>query len=275
MRTVQLELLRPEEILREQAKRSLVYLPIGPVEWHSYHMPMGTDGLIAQETARRIAALTGGVVSPTLFIGTERNDSRQMLANLNVPHTEDSYIWGMDFPKNTLPSLYYREEVFAAVVREQLRLLVRMGFQMIVVVNGHGAQGQVDTLRRLCDEVSHEQGVYCLYSDFDGPRSTALVQTAGLRPGHADRLETSLMLRVTDSVALDALPARSMALHSADFGIASGDQFGGVAPKDGVVTDDPRDATAELGEAMLNAIAQDAAELILSRYRAHAGEPRA
>ncbi|HNW86397.1 MAG TPA: creatininase family protein [Candidatus Limiplasma sp.] len=273
MRTVQLELLRPDEIVSEQARISLAYLPVGPVEWHSYHMPMGTDGLVAQEAARRMARLTGGVVAPTLFIGTERHNSDRMLTNLNVPHPEGSYIWGIDFPANTLPSLYYREEVFAAVVREQLRLLAKMGFRMVVVVNGHGALGQVETLKRVCDEVSHEHGVHCLYPDYEGSRATVAAQVAGLNPGHADRLETSLMMRLTDSVALDRLPERSVPLHTADFGIASGTQFAGTAPKDGVVPDDPRDATAELGETMLAADTQDAAEYILAYYREHVGQP--
>ena len=58
-------------------------------------MPMGTDALIAQASARELAQRTGGVVAPTLFIGTEQNDNPQMLTNLNVPHDENSYILGM------------------------------------------------------------------------------------------------------------------------------------------------------------------------------------
>lgn len=274
MRTVQMEYLRPGEIVAERERVSLVYLPIGPVEWHSYHMPMGTDGLIAQASARRMAEITGGVVAPTLFVGTERNDERTMLTQLQVPHTADSDVRGMDFPANTVPSLYFREEVFGVVVREELRLLARMGYRMIVVVNGHGAQGQVSTLKRLCDEVSHEHGVYCLYPDFACPRVEELIQKSGLLPGHADRLETALMMRLSDAVDLRELPEREAPLRTADFGIASSTQFMG-ADQSGIVPDDPRDATAELGEAMLNADSADSAERILSLYRKHIGIPAA
>mgnify|MGYP001161925720 CR=1 FL=1 len=269
MRTVQMELLRPGELLEEQKRISLCYLPVGPVEWHSYHMPMGTDALIAQASARELAQRTGGVVAPTLFIGTEQNDNPQMLTNLNVPHDENSYILGMDFPKNILPSLYFREEVFAVVVREELRLLAKMGYQMIVVVNGHGAQGQVSTLRRLCDEATHELGIYCLYPEFESPRVEKIIREARMSPGHADRMETALMMALTDSVALENLPERNQPLHSADYGIASGCQFAGEAPKDGVVADDPRDANAALGRAVLDADATDSAERILALYRQH------
>ena len=50
MRTVQLELLRPGEILAERERCSIVYLPVGPLEWHGPAMPYGTDALLAQET---------------------------------------------------------------------------------------------------------------------------------------------------------------------------------------------------------------------------------
>ncbi len=266
MRTVQMELLRPEELLAEQARVSLVYLPVGPVEWHSYHMPMGTDGLIAQAVARRAAAATGGVVAPTLFLGTERNDSRQMLKSLRVPAAEDDYILGMDFAPGRIPSLYAREEVFAVCVREQLRMLARMGYRLIVVSNGHGATGQVDTLRRVCDEVTHEHGVRCVFPEFQGARMTALVVAEKLNPGHADRLETAMMMHLTDSVALDRLPPSGQPLYTAVLGIASGSQFGGRGPKDGHVPDDPRLATAQLGEALLAACADDLAEYVTELY---------
>ncbi len=267
MRTVQLELLRPEEILAEQQRIPLVYLPVGPVEWHSFHMPMGTDGLVAQATARGAAAITGGVVAPTLFIGTERNDSRQMLANLHVPAAQDAYILGMDFAPGRVPSLYLREEVFAAIVREQLRLLARMGYRLIVVVNGHGAAGQLDTLRRVCNEITHEHGVHCAFPEFEGARLGALLAQEALDPGHADRLETALMMHLTDSVALDRLPPAGQPLTTAALGIASGSQFGGTGPQDGHVPDDPRTATAALGERLLAALVQDMAEHVAGLSR--------
>jgi creatinine amidohydrolase len=262
-----MELLRPGELTEERARVSLVYAPVGPVEWHSYHMPVGTDALIAQETARRAAQITGGVVAPTLFVGTETLADPAILENLNVPDDGSGRITGMDFPANTVPSLYYREEVFAAVAREELRLLARMGYRMIVVVNGHGAKGQVRTLRRLCGEVSRDHGVCCVYPDDHGKRMGRLIRKESMDPGHADRLETALMMAVTDSVDLARLPARPAPLHSADFGIASGSQFGGRPPRDGVVRDDPRGATAELGNALLTACADDLAEYVTKLYR--------
>jgi creatinine amidohydrolase len=54
MRTVRFELLRPDEILAERGRCPVVYQPIGPLEWHGPHLPMGTDPLHAEAVARRL-----------------------------------------------------------------------------------------------------------------------------------------------------------------------------------------------------------------------------
>ena len=268
MRTVQMELLRPGELTAERERVSIVYLPVSPVEWHSYHMPMGSDALIAQHLARMAAQVTGGVAAPTLFIGTETVDKPEMLETLNVPHDGHTVITGMDFPANTVPSLYFREEVFAAAVREQMRLLANMGYRLIVVVNGHGAYGQTSTLRRLCAEENGAQRARFVLPGLWGRRTEAIVRRENMDPGHAERMETALMMAATHSVDLSLLPERGTPLHSADFGMASGSQFTGATPKDGVVTDDPRDATPELGEALFDAMAGDLAQAVQEAYRA-------
>ena len=72
IRDRRIEWLRPAEIIAEMTQRPLVYLPVGPLEWHGPHLPIGTDPLDAQAVARRVAARTGGLVMPTFFCGTER-----------------------------------------------------------------------------------------------------------------------------------------------------------------------------------------------------------
>lgn len=108
MRSVYIEHLRPQEILDAQAQRSLVYLPLGPLEWHGPAMPFGTDPMAAAETARRAVLRTGGVVMPTLYCGTERERSPQLLEAMGFEDTSQ-YIVGQDFPRkshlNTLQPL--------------------------------------------------------------------------------------------------------------------------------------------------------------------------
>jgi len=128
----------------------------------------------------------------------------------------------MDFPKNSVASAYFREEVFAAVVRDVLNILfLRMRFRRVLIVNGHGADNQRSTLDRMCREfnVGHEpRRVRWVYPGF--PHS--LVAGA---IGHAASEETS-MLEATwpGCVDLSKLP-KTGKLANVDFAIVDGDTF--------------------------------------------------
>ena len=243
MRTVQLEYLRPGEILAEKERFSVVYLPIGPLEWHGPAMPYGTDPLMAQEIARAAARITGGVVMPTLFVGTERERPAYILEAKGFEDPENLYVWGMDVPKNPMKSFYAREDMFAIIVREHLRLLVQQGYKLIVIVNGHGAWGQKGTLERLAVEFSNETPSKVVVSM---PDVLEEGETADF--GHGTLLETAILRGLYDEhVDLDALPPRDVPLKYTDYGIADDMVFEGKRTPGDCVQFDPRDATVEMG----------------------------
>ena len=242
MRTVQLEYLRPGEILAEKERFSVVYLPIGPLEWHGPAMPYGTDPLMAQEIARAAARITGGVVMPTLFVGTERERPAYILEAKGFEDTQQ-YIIGMDVPKNPMKSFYAREDMFALIVRENLRLLVQQGYKLIVIVNGHGAWGQKSSLERLAIEFSNETPSKVIVSMPD-----ILKEGEDADFGHGTLLETAIIRGLYDEhVDLSALPPREVPLRYTDYGIADDIVFSGKHTPGDCVQFDPRDATAELG----------------------------
>ncbi len=86
MREVRFELMRPDEILEEKKRLPLVFLPVGPLEWHGPHLPLGTDPLIAYEIAIRLAREIGGVVLPPFYLG-DREGTR-------CEHSEKSWFSG-------------------------------------------------------------------------------------------------------------------------------------------------------------------------------------
>ena len=132
MRTVHFESLRPGEIVAERDRCPVVYLPLGPLEWHSLHLPVGTDPLNAAHVAQQLAGRIGGVVLPTFYWGTERERSAR--ENRNLGFEEDDYIVGMDFPNHLIKSLYCREESLALLIREAFNGLIpitELGFVAI------------------------------------------------------------------------------------------------------------------------------------------------
>ena len=252
MRTVQFELLRPTEIVAERERCPLVYVPVGPLEWHSLHLPMGTDGLNATYTARRLAERTGGVVMPTFFWGTERERPPDMARDLGF--AAGDYIVGMDFPNNILKSLYCREEFLALLMRELLGQLVELKYKLIVIVNGHGATNQIETLRRLSIEFSACSPARVLLALAWLPTDDVLV----IGPGHADAVETSIMMALhPECVDLSQLPPPTQPLRNQDWAIVDDLTFRGQPTPDHTVRPeaDPRlNASAEHGQRILNRI---------------------
>lgn len=260
MRTLNFELLRPDEIIEEKKRFPVVYFPIGPLEWHSRHMPMGTDPLHAEAVAKGAAAKTGGVVLPTFYWGTEMERSEQMLKNIGFKG--DEWIVGMDFPSGSMPSLYVPEDAFSIAVRAYLKLLVTQGYKLIVIVNGHGGENHMRVLENLAREftATTESTVLCtLITSFGNDESIDDV-------GHATKEETSIMTYLhPSSVDLSVLPPKGKPLYNTDWAIVDGATFGGNPSKDYTVRErvDPRDASAQQGKESIEAFVRKVADIVL------------
>lgn len=258
-RTVRFELLRPGEIVAERERCPVVYLPVGPLEWHAPHLPFGTDALNAEATARQVAERVGGVVLPTLFCGTERERSPKMCQDLGFP--ADSYIVGMDFPANAIPSLYYREEFFAMLVRETLDRVIRLGYKIVVVVNGHGAANQIETLQRLCKEFTAASPARVLFT-VAFPLNARFAHSIG----HADSGETSLMMALhPQSIDLGQLPPLDQPLRNVDHAIVDSETFDGYPMPAFTVREDAdprRNASAARGRELIEETVQEISEIV-------------
>jgi creatinine amidohydrolase len=184
------------------------------------HLPYGTDALNATGVARELAHRIGGVVLPTFFWGTERERPPELTRALGFDASD--YVVGMDFPAHPLKSLYCREEYLALLVRELLDRLLALHYRLIVIVNGHGASNQIETLRRLSAEFTATSPARVLLAmawllDDD---------TFSIGPGHADAIETSLMLAMhADLVDVTQLPPTDQPLRNQDWGVVDAETF--------------------------------------------------
>jgi len=228
---------RPDEVLAARDNPGVLWLPVGPLEWHGPHLPFGVDALNAEATAIGCASAMGGLVLPTLYCGTERERPSQMLADLGLD--PQAYIEGMDFPNHSLKSGYFPEEEFALQVRGWIERAIAWQFPTLVIVNGHGALNHNATLERLVQAHRSDS------SKINVLAFLALVagSEGSLNIGHASADETSLMmLDYPTDVALDLLPPREQPLKSADFGIVDDLTFRGQPLPDHTLRpeDDPR-----------------------------------
>lgn len=262
MRSRQIQYLRPQEVLDEMSRFPVAYWPLGLIEWHGPHLPLGVDAFNAEAIALRVAEAGGGLVMPTTYFGTERERPPEVLDWLGFEAGQ--WVVGMDFPANSLPSMYAYEDLFAIVVRENLRLMAEMGFKLIVAISGHAATNQIETLERVAAEFNAAGGVRVLVvlpfvANADGI----------LEVGHASRIETSVMLALDpETVQLDALPPLPEPLKNTDWAIVDYPTFLGQPAEERTVSeaDDPRRATAEAGQEMMARAAEQILEKVKGAY---------
>jgi creatinine amidohydrolase len=260
---VEYERMSPEEVLAARSRAAVAFIPVAPLEWHGPHLPLGTDGFLAHHVGVRAARETGGVVLPTMFVGTDslrpRGREPEGLDALGLD--EDERVVGMDLPGFAVKSLYYHETVLGAVIRETVRLLKREPWALIVLLNGHGAPNQKRMLQRIAAEEDSPPTSEVLYA-------SAWASDEALDAGHADRFEVSIMMALErDLVHIDRLPLRDAPLVYRDFGVVNGAAFDGRPNEGFAVPDhaDPRLSSPEEGRPLVDAAVRQVVDLVTNR----------
>jgi creatinine amidohydrolase len=175
---LRLELLTPNDIEGALKSRSLVYVPLGTIEWHSHHLPVGFDGLCAHELCLRAAEQTGGLVMPTLYFGTGGGHSA--------------------FPWTVMPPA----ELIRALLETSLTRLRDFGVKQVVLYSGHFPEEQVALIESLARAFSS--------TDFrvDALAPSLAKDNLPIPGDHAARFETALMLGLApEHVFLNRLPS--------------------------------------------------------------------
>ena len=125
-------------------RSDMVIIPVGALEQHGTHLPMGTDYLNGEERAKLIAQRTDVLVAPILLPG------------LSAYH--------MEFAGTvTLPSTLIQE-----VYVEAAKSLIRHGFKRFLILNAHGGNDATTTF--IVDRINQETaGIAVKLNDVVGP----------------------------------------------------------------------------------------------------------
>jgi creatinine amidohydrolase len=177
MKTIKLLELHPRDLLKRVAKKPLVIIPIGTVEWHAAHMPLGTDNLLAQAICDDLSARTGCIVAPLLPCGICRD-----------LQTERGF-------NGTLDTI--REQTLSSLITDMLQGYAKMGFTKAAVFSGHFEQEHFSAISAGISGVSSIEGFFLTVFDFlqDVVRELNDVTKSWPYAGdHAAEFETSLML---------------------------------------------------------------------------------
>ena len=167
--------LSGSEIARVAADEGpLVILPIGAVEQHGPHLPVGVDTMIAEAAATGLKARLGDSVriQPTLAYGKSNEHA--------------------DFPGTVGMSARSLRQI----LKSQISNLYELGFRQFAVLNTHGGNSSVLTyvLREIQTEMKVRAGMLRL------PLSAEMDEQESTWGFHAGEWETSVMLAIKPDV---------------------------------------------------------------------------
>lgn len=166
------------EFRKALAERPVAWIPVGLLEWHGDHLPLGTDVLRADHICRLLATELGGIVLPPLY--------NSMIGYSSFEGT-----------------LVFKHDTAVAVALQLLAELEKVGFKAAVMLSAHGGQWQNAYLEAVVDGFQGSMAFHAL-------RPSA----ASGRGDHAGTSETSEMLAVDpDLVDLSRFPYPNQPIH--------------------------------------------------------------
>ncbi len=166
------ELTAPEFIQAVTKSEATCIIPLGILEKHGPHLPLGTDLIDCREVARRAADQEYTIIFPAYFVG-------QIFEAKHQPGT-----------------IAYSASVMLDLLQETCDELARNGITKIILLNGHG--GNEHFLRFFCQaQLAHKKdyAVYLFDPSYDKSMDEQLKKLKKTTvDGHAGEMETSTML---------------------------------------------------------------------------------
>jgi creatinine amidohydrolase len=225
---------------------TVLIIPTGMLEEHGLHNPLGTDSIVAEHCAAKIAERSGALAAPVFPYGYGPQ--------------------GRDFPGQVSLSPGLLRKIYYAYAASY----AKHGVRRFLFVNGHG--GNLSVLRAVTGDLWRDFHALCSITEW-------WVNVPQLKPelvcdDHGGKYETSCVLAIRPELvdlarAKDAVPdailggeihaAYSVSYHNEPFFAALDDYSLGRVGNLGA---SPREANVETGEAVLEAYISFNADLV-------------
>ncbi len=173
------ERLSPQQIAARLDIASVAYLPLGSLEFHGPHLPIGLDALTAYGLCLGAAERRGGIVLPPFYqaVGGE--------------HTR--YPWTI---------MSHAPDAIELLLRETLARLSELGVRRAVLLSGHFADEQRDLVERVAESWNAAAEPLRAVA-----RTVGQVPEPPVVPDHAGRFESLLLHTISpELVHPEALP---------------------------------------------------------------------
>lgn len=220
-------------MIREGA---IAILPIGSLEQHGPHLPIGTDTLLAEHLSKAIAKKTKAIIFPSLYYGY-------------------SWVW-----KELEGTVTLSQETLKSIVTESVESIIRMGFKRILLVNGHDSNKMaLKYIIRDLAEQYEEQVLNIFYPEMSRIYAKYMESETWHGMFHADEFETSLMLAMDESLVKMDLAVKEYPDVPPFYGYDESSLA--YVSKSGVFGDATK-ATKAKGEAMIREFVETILELL-------------
>ncbi|NDV96522.1 creatininase family protein [Dysgonomonas sp. 521] len=182
------ELTAPDFVKAVKQSEGVCIIPMGVIEKHGPHLPLGTDVYTAREISRRAAGKEYCIVYPYYFVG-------QIFEAKQQPGT-----------------IAYSSELIYKMLEETCQEISRNGIKKIILANSHG--GNTTFLQYFCQTQLEKQRDYAVYLFTPSVDAETQKKITSMRKsttgGHADEVETSSVMAIRpDLVKLDQATAES------------------------------------------------------------------
>jgi len=235
------ELTAPDFSQALSLSERVCIIPMGVIEKHGNHLPLGTDVFTSREISKRAASKEYCVVFPFYFAG-------QIFEAMHQPGT-----------------IAYSQELLYKILDETCQEISRNGFKKILIVNGHGGNNNFVTY--FCQTQLAKQRDYAVYIftpevDKDTQKKIASIRktTTG---GHADEAESSVMIFFR--VSLSKIDQAQTQSGEDQMRLKLSNAYTPIwwyAKYPNHYAGDARDANSALGEVIVNQKVQQLSEVI-------------
>lgn len=151
--------------------RKVAVLPIGSIEQHGLHAPLGTDLYIAEGMAKTAENHEHAVLLPSIPVGVA------------------------EYHRHFAGSLWVRPETLKLYVGEIICSLADHGIRKIIIVNGHG--GNREPLKEMARFLKKDHDIDVVVWTWFESIEKDIIEMYGHRPPlHADETETAMLAAI-------------------------------------------------------------------------------
>ena len=235
------ELTAPDFVSAVQQSEGVCVIPMGVIEKHGPHLPLGTDVYTAREISFRAAEKEYCIVYPFYFVG-------QIFEAKQQPGT-----------------IAYSNELLYRFLEESCEEISRNGIKKIILMNGHG--GNTNFLQYFCQSQLAAPKDYAVYLFTPSMDAETQAKISSLRKtttgGHADEMESSTVMAIHPNLVK---PDHASDESGADMNrLSLNNAYTGIwwyAKYPNHYAGDAKDANSALGEVILKQRVGQLAEVI-------------